>query len=314
MVDKWYLKGILNRNQRGNHVSAKVTEQIHASAAGLDARPLTEIAEILAEAQAEAARATLPASRDIAAGSEAMAATIKAGGTLHYVAAGSSGLMAAADAMELGGTFGIPSKQIRIHMAGGIPQSADMPGDTEDATDALANALADLGAKDTVLAVSASGTTPYTLAAQEIAQRAGATVIGIANNSGSALLLESNIAICLETRPEVLSGSTRMGAGTAQKIALNMMSTLMAVKLGHVHDGMMVNLRADNIKLRERAKTIVKTIAGSADEVAASALQATNGDVKAAVLCASGVDLPSTALRLLEEADGNLRKALNQLT
>ncbi|MCP4819468.1 MAG: N-acetylmuramic acid 6-phosphate etherase [Shimia sp.] len=295
-------------------MSAKVTEQIHANATGLDARPLAEVAEILAEGQAEAAQATLPSRLDIVTGSEAMAATVAAGGTLHYVAAGSSGLMAAADAMELGGTFGIPNTQIRIHMAGGIPQTAEMPGDTEDATDTLTDALSGLTANDTVIAVSASGTTPYTLTAREIAHSAGATVIGIANNSGSALLADADVAICLETPPEVISGSTRMGAGTAQKIALNMMSTLMAVKLGHVHDGLMVNLRADNIKLRERAKSIVKTIADCTDDAAAMALKNTNGDVKAAVLCAKGAGSNDLALRLLEEAGGNLRKALILLT
>lgn len=295
-------------------MSAKVTEQIHGCAEGLDARPLAEVAEILAEGQAEAAQATLPARMDIVAGGEAMARTISAGGTLHYVAAGSSGLMAAADAMELGGTFGIPAPQIRIHMAGGIPQTAEMPGDTEDATNTLTDALASLTERDTVIAVSASGTTPYTLTAREIAHAAGATVIGIANNSGSALLAGADVAICLETPPEVISGSTRMGAGTAQKIALNMMSTLMAVKLGHVHDGLMVNLRADNIKLRERAQTIVKTITRCSGDTAAAALRNTNGDVKAAVLCASGAASTDFAFRLLEKADGNLRKALKQLT
>ncbi|WP_270732859.1 N-acetylmuramic acid 6-phosphate etherase [Shimia sp. Alg240-R146] len=293
---------------------AKATEKIHANAEGLDARPLAEVADILAKGQVEAAHATLPARMDIVAGGEAMARTIQAGGTLHYIAAGSSGLMAAADAMELGGTFSIPVDQIRIHMAGGLPQSAEMPGDTEDDTETLTDALSDLAPRDAVIAVSASGTTPYTLAAQRIAQNAGATVIGIANNAGSELLAKADIAICLETPPEVLSGSTRMGAGTAQKIALNMMSTLMAVNLGHVHDGLMVNLRADNIKLRDRAKTIVKTIAGCADDTAVAALQSTDGSVKSAVLCAAGEIPPDRAGRLLDEAGGNLRKALNALT
>ncbi|TCL01176.1 N-acetylmuramic acid 6-phosphate etherase [Shimia isoporae] len=295
-------------------MSAKATEQRHESAVGLDARPLADVAEILAEAQAEAAQATLPARLSIAAGGEAMARTIAAGGTLHYVAAGSSGLMAAADAMELGGTFSIPPKQIRIHMAGGIPHDAEMPGDTEDATDTLEAELAELNAVDTVIAVSASGTTPYTLAALNLARTAEATVIGIANNAGSPLLEEANISVCLETPPEVLSGSTRMGAGTAQKIALNMMSTLMAVKLGHVHDGLMVNLRADNIKLRERAKAIVKTVAGCDDDSASTALRRTGGDVKAAILCASGAPSAEAAQSLLEETGGHLREALKKLT
>ena len=217
-----------------------------------------------------------------------MADTIRGGGRLHYIAAGSSGLMAAADAQELGGTFSIPPDQLCIHMAGGLPTGAEMPGGTEDDTEGLEDALAGLAPTDTVIAASASGSTPFTLTGAEIAKERGARVIAIANNPGTPLLALADHAILLETPPEVLSGSTRMGAGTAQKIALNMLSTLMALDLGHVHDGMMVNLRADNIKLRARAAGIVSSIAGVSASQARSALQDARGDVKTAVLVASG--------------------------
>jgi N-acetylmuramic acid 6-phosphate etherase len=222
--------------------------------------------------------------------------------------------MAAADAQELGGTFSILPAQIRIHMAGGLPTGVEMPGGTEDDTASLDAALTGLSPHDTVIAVSASGTTPFTLAAARIASAAGATVVAIANNPGTALLDAADHPICIATPPEVLSGSTRMGAGTAQKIALNMLSTLMAVRLGHVHDGMMVNLHADNIKLRARAVAIVREVAGVDADTAASALEACGGRVNPAVLIAAKGMPASRANEILRETEGNLRAALARNT
>jgi len=140
----------------------------------------------------------------------------------------------------------------------------------------------------------------------------GATVIGIANNDCSTLLDLAHHAVLLETPPELLSGSTRMGAGTAQKIALNMLSTLMAVQLGHVHDGMMVNLRADNIKLRARAREIVAKIADVPNAAAGTALEVADGDVKAAILVA-GRGMSATAAKdALQQTNGHLRPVLKQ--
>ena len=293
---------------------ATQTEALHAEARGLDARPPAEVSAVLAEGQIMAATSVRDALPDITSGAIAMAGVIRNGGVLHYVAAGSSGLMAAADAQELGGTFSIPAAQLRIHMAGGLPTGVDMPGGTEDDTAGLDSALAGLSARDAIIAVSASGTTPYTLTAAGIAKSSGATVIAIANNAGSALLLAADHPICLATPPEVLSGSTRMGAGTAQKIALNILSTLMAVQLGHVHDGMMVNLRADNTKLRARAAGMVGRIANVEEDTAAEALNAAEGEVKPAVLIAAGRCSPEAARAILLETQGNLRAALALLT
>ncbi len=298
---------------RENHVAAKTTERLHPNADGLDQRPAAEIASLLANAQIQAAKATRNASDAIAKASSAMAQTIRNGGCLHYVAAGSSGLMAAADAQELGGTFSIPSTQVRIHMAGGLPTGVDMPGDTEDDTGELKNRLQTLTNRDTVIAISASGTTPYTLAAARIAKAHDAKIIGIANNPNTPLLGLSDHPIALLTPPEVLSGSTRMGAGTAQKITLNMLSTLMAVELGHVHDGMMVNLHADNTKLKERAAGIVARIADVPHDTAIDALGRAAGKVKPAVLMAAGDVSPDVAANLLIETGGQLRPALRRL-
>jgi N-acetylmuramic acid 6-phosphate etherase len=288
------------------------TEMLHDEAKGLDARDPIVIARALAAGQAAAAAVVADASEAICAGAQAMAASIRAGGRLVYAAAGSSGLMAASDALELGGTFAIPPRQIRILMAGGMPTGVEMPGADEDATDSLARDLADLTAADTVITVSASGTTPFTLEAARLAQAKGAAVIGIANNAGSALLTMTDHPILLATPPEVVAGSTRMGAGTAQKIALNMLSTLMAVELGHIYDGMMVNVVADNDKLRRRAAGIVVAITGVAPDKAEAALAEARGQVKPAALIAAGLS-PARADSLLEDTQGNLRAALARI-
>ena len=144
-------------------MAAHTTEQLHPQAKGFDAMPLERAAVILAKGQAEAAQAAQSVAQAISAGAEAMANTIRTGGVLRYAAAGSSGLMAAADALELGGTYSIPPTQIRIHMAGGQPTGVEMPGDTEDDAASLAREMSDITAQDTVIAVSASGSTPFTI-------------------------------------------------------------------------------------------------------------------------------------------------------
>jgi len=171
-------------------------------------------------------------------------------------------------------------------------------------------AEAGLAAGDLLIAISASGTTPYALGAMAAARVRGVRVAGIANNPATPLLEGADIAICLPTPPEVIAGSTRMGAGTAQKIALNMLSTMMATRLGHVHDGYMVNVAADNLKLRERARRIVAAIAGVGDSEAAAALKAADGSIKPAILVAAGADDASAAQALLERSHGRLRPAL----
>jgi len=164
-----------------------------------------------------------------------------------------------------------------------------------------------------VIAVSASGSTPYAVGALEEARNRGAATISIANNAGAPLTALADVGIVIETPPEVIAGSTRMGAGTAQKIALNMMSTLMAVHLGHVHDGYMVNLNPDNLKLKARAARIVSAISGCTEPEAASWLDKSGGSVKAAILMAAGAASRDAAQELLAGADQKLRHALAKL-
>jgi N-acetylmuramic acid 6-phosphate etherase len=223
--------------------------------------------------------------------------------------------MALADALELPGTFGIERDRIAILIAGGDEAFKTLAGGPEDDTEEAAQAVdgAALGAKDCLIAISASGTTPYAVRALEEANRRGVATIAIANNHGARLLNLADVAILLETPPEVIAGSTRMGAGTAQKIALNMLSTLAAIHLGHVHDGYMVNLHADNSKLRDRAARIVAAITGRNMKEAARLLDQSGGAVKVAVLLAAGADSAGAAEKILEGTGQKLRPALSAI-
>ena len=291
------------------------TEKTHLSAKGFDLRPPYEALDILATAQMGAAWSVRSAMREIARASEVMADAIAAGGRLAYAAAGSSALMALADGLELPGTYGIPRQRIKILIAGGLAALTDLQGSPED--DELQGARdvgeAGIGAGDVLIAISASGSTPYAVAAATAGRSRGASIIGIANNRGSKLLEASDVAICLPTPPEVIAGSTRMGAGTAQKIALNMLSTMMATRLGHVHDGFMVNVTADNRKLKDRARRIIASVAGVNEDEASAWLERAEGSVKAAILMAAGADDLDTARILLERAHDRLRPALSML-
>ncbi|MEO5616010.1 MAG: N-acetylmuramic acid 6-phosphate etherase [Cypionkella sp.] len=286
-----------------------VTELLHPAAMGLDTLPGAAALGHLLAAQAAAVQVVGAALPQIESAAALMADALLADGRLVYVGAGSSALMAVSDGLELGGTFGVSADRVLLLMAGGLPIDARMPGDTEDDAGEGTRAAQVLRAGDVVIAVTASGRTPYALAVTEAARARGAKVIGIANAVGAALFDHADVAICLATPPEVIAGSTRMGAGTAQKVALNMMSTLMGIRLGQVHDGMMVGLVADNEKLRGRAAAMVARIAGVEAGLAARALDAARGAVKPAVLIALG-QAPEAALDLLSETNGNLRAAI----
>jgi N-acetylmuramic acid 6-phosphate etherase len=222
--------------------------------------------------------------------------------------------MSLADALEIPATFGIPRNRLVLLFADGAEIAQRLNGGREDSdedarTDVTA---AGIGPKDCVIAISASGTTRYTLAGLETAKAAGAATVAIAGNRGAPLLAGADIQILIESGPEVVSGSTRLGAGTAQKAALNMLSTLVGVRLGHVHDGLMVNVQADNEKLRGRAARIVMQIAQVGEEKAHEALAASGGLAKPAVLIAFGVE-PAEAAALLARNGENLRSAMTEI-
>ncbi|RCS24011.1 N-acetylmuramic acid 6-phosphate etherase [Phyllobacterium salinisoli] len=291
------------------------TEQLNDEARGLDRQPSHHIAALLAKAQEEAAAVVAPSSRGIADAADLVADALEQGGRLAYAAAGSSGLMALADALELPGTFGIPRDRIVVLLAGGVESLTNLTGAPEDDAEqgAADVSSANLVQGDCLIAVSASGSTPYAVGALKAAKRLGLKTVAIANNPGSPILELADAGILLATPPEIIAGSTRMGAGTAQKIALNLLSTLAAVRLGHVHDGYMVNLHADNAKLRQRAVHIVVAIANCSEAEARTCLEQAGGSVKPAVLLAAGAADLAAALRLLDSTGQKLRPALSEL-
>lgn len=310
MLYKWYYFGIVNGNWR-NHMADRPTEAQHPSSHGLHAVAAEVALSRLLAAQEAALQAVGPALGAIEAAAEAAATTLRKGGRMGYAGAGSSGLMALADCLELAGTFGILPPQTPMMFAGGAQALLHMTGAVED-DPALAQAdfaAARIGAGDVVICVSASGTTPYTMEITRAAQAVGSRVVGIANVPGSPLLKAADIAVLLDTGPEVVAGSTRMGAGTAQKVALNMLSVLVGIRLGHVHDGCMVNVIADNAKLADRAARIVGTIAGVDRDAAVAALARAGGGVKPAILVAKGAD-PEAARAALAASGGHLGPAL----
>lgn len=293
----------------------RTTELRHNQSNNIDLLSAGEAASILHSGQVAAVRAVDEALPSIAEAASMLATRVRNGGNIVYCAAGSSGLMALADGLELPGTYGISNTRIKILFAGGDACLKNLLGGPEDDEKLAVQdiEMADLSTADTIIVVSASGSTPYAVKALQLAKQAGAKSIALANNEDAPLLSNADVAIFLPTPPEVIAGSTRMGAGSAQKVALNMLSTLMAIELGHVHDGHMVNVIADNEKLKERARRMIMEISGCSELVAHETLDQCNGAVKLAVLLASGADDLVAAKDLLERNDQKLRPSLSAL-
>ncbi|KGJ06508.1 N-acetylmuramic acid 6-phosphate etherase [Paracoccus halophilus] len=293
-------------------MNQRSTESRHPDSADLHAQPAERILSLLLDAQIGALSALRPALPAIERAAEAGAKALRDGGRMGYAGAGSSGLMALADCLELAGTFGLAPDRSPMLFAGGADALLHMKGSVEDDPE-LARAdvaRAGLGAGDVLLVLSASGTTPYALAATDAAKARGVTVAGFANRADSPLLRAADIPVLIETGPEMVAGSTRMGAATAQKVALNMLSVLVAIRLGHVHDGHMVNVVADNAKLVARAGRIVAALAHVPADAAETALAATGGAVKPAILVARGMS-PDQARAALEHSGGHLAPLLD---
>ena len=291
------------------------TETIDPRYRGLDTWGDDAILDALLEGQARAVGAVGAALPAIAAAARAIAERLGRGGRIVYAGAGSAGRQAALDGMELGATFSWPPERVAFVLAEGATLDPAARGGDEDETETARAAVAQLGVgpADVVVAVAASGTTPFTLAAVAAARRGGALVVAIANNADTPLLAAADHGILLDSGPEAIAGSTRLGAGTAQKAALGLLSSLVMTRLGHVHDGLMVSMRTDCAKLTRRAATIVAEIAACAPADAETALAASGGGLKPAVLLAKGAT-EAEAERLLDAAGGNLRVALRLLS
>ncbi len=267
--------------------------------------------EGLWEGQLAAVASIGPALGAIAGAVEAALSRLRNGGRLAYAGAGSSGRLGAQDGAELEPTFDWPRDRLVLLIAGGVRALTQAVENAEDdAPDARAQvAAAGIGPQDVVIGVAASGATPFTLGAVVAARERGALTIGLANSAGSPLLAAAEHPVLVATGAEPIAGSTRMKAGTAQKVVLNLLSTAMMAGLGHVHAGRMVDMQARNAKLRRRAVAMVAELAGCDPADAAAALAATGGRVKPAVLVALGLSATDAAAALTDSA-GHLRPAL----
>jgi N-acetylmuramic acid 6-phosphate etherase len=232
-------------------------------------------------------------------------------GRLVYAGAGTSGRLAVQDGAELMPTFSWPPERLLLLMAGG---SDALIGAVEGAEDESEDARRlveghKIGPDDVLVAVAASGVTPFTLSCLREANRRGALTIGIANNPGTPLLEEAQHAIWLDTGAEPIAGSTRMKAGTSQRVALTVFSSLLMITLGRIYEGMMVDLQAANAKLARRSEDMLTNLTGKSREEARAALERADGSVKVALLLLNGCEIDEARL-LLERAGGQLRQAL----
>src|SRR5215468_624581 len=285
-----------------------VTEKISPRYAELDSWSSDEILAAMYEGQLTAAAAVRSALPAIAAAVDDAVVALRRGGRIVYVGAGTSGRIGVQDGTELPPTYNWPADRLVFAMAGGLGTLVKSAEEAEDdeATGARAMADAKIGPDDVVIGIAASGTTPYTIGALRAATAAGAVTIAVANNPGAPLFEVAGHKILVESGEEVIAGSTRMKAGTAQKIVLNLISTAVMVKLNRVYRGLMVHMRARNAKLRRRAAMIVAAIVGCPVSAAAGLVEQADGDVKLAVLLGFGLG-PEDAARALERHDGNLR-------
>ncbi len=287
------------------------TETISPRYRGLDVWKDEEILDSMWEGQARAIAAVRRALPSIAWAARAMAERLGQTGRIIYVGAGTSGRLAALDGAELAPTFGWPEQRTVFLLPQGPVLTADASSANEDDAPRGRQVMLELKprAEDAAIAVAASGTTPFTRAAALAASERGALVIAIANNADAPLFQAADVPILIETGAEIISGSTRMNAGTAQKAVLGMLSSLLMIRLGHVYDGLMVNLNVSNEKLRQRAINILVRITGCARATATEALERCHGQVKPAVLVIKGLT-PAAAGDALVKAGGNLRAAL----
>ncbi len=270
------------------------------------------LVDALAADQAQAAQAVRAAGPQLAQAVDAAAPRLAAGGRIVYVGAGTSGRLGLLDSVELHPTFSWPRERSPALLAGG---ERALFVAVEGAEDSIENGVADIAALqltplDVVLLIAASGTTPYTVAAAGAARAAGALTVGIANNPGTPLPAACEIAVVLDTGPEVISGSTRLKAGTAQKIALNTFSSAVMVKLHKVYGNLMVDVRATNAKLVARALRLTVLATGAEPAAADAALAACGGSVKVAIVMLKAGVKAANAVARLDAAQGDIDAAV----
>ncbi len=289
-----------------------VTEARAVDAADLDLRSTRELVALMNDQDAGVSAAVAEAEAAIVEAIEAIAERLAGGGRLIYVGAGTSGGLATLDAAECHATFSTPPEQVTAVVAGADLTSALERYAAEDDVEAGRRDLEALrpGASDAVVGVSASGETPYVLSALRTAQTSGALTVALVCNRGSELGRLADREIAVVVGPEVVAGSTRLKAGTAQKLVLSMLSTISMVRLGKTFGNLMVDVQPANAKLRERVRRIVQAATGATSTEVEAAFVATNGNAKVAIVSLLADVDAETAQRRLESAQGNVRRAL----
>ncbi|MDF3292847.1 MULTISPECIES: N-acetylmuramic acid 6-phosphate etherase [Streptomyces] len=288
------------------------TEAFQPELSDIDQLPTLDIARIMNGQDATVAAAVADRLPYIAAAIDATAERMARGGRLVYAGAGTAGRLGVLDASECPPTFNTRPGQVVGLIAGGPDAMLSAVEGAEDSAELAAEDLDALGvgAADTVVGISASGRTPYAVGAVGHARARGALTIGLSCNADSALAAAAEHGIEVVVGPELLTGSTRLKAGTAQKLVLNMISTITMIRLGKTYGNLMVDVRSSNEKLRARARRIVALATGAADQEIEAALAATDGEVKNAILTILGEVDAATAERLLTRHGGRLRAAL----
>ncbi|HTV90817.1 MAG TPA: N-acetylmuramic acid 6-phosphate etherase [Stellaceae bacterium] len=269
-----------------------------------------DILDAMLEGQFAAVAAVNAARAALEQAALAVEGRLRAGGRLVYAGAGTSGRLAVQDGAELMPTFSWPFDRLVLLMAGGRDALVRA---VEGAEDEVANAAQQvrrnaLDSRDALIAVAASGTTPFTVACLREAKARGALTVGIANNPKTPILDEADEPVLLDTGAEPIAGSTRMKAGTAQRVALTLLSSLVMIRLGRVYEGLMVDVRATNSKLVRRSETMLAQLTGHSREQVRDALRQADGGVKLALLLLEGAEV-GEARRALERSDGDLRAA-----
>ncbi len=289
------------------------TEQQNPASVRLDEMPVGSILRLMNEEDRRIPEAVAEALSQVAMAVDLLVEAWRGGGRWIYVGAGTSGRVAALDAAECPPTFGVPLDRVRALVAGGtVATMRAVEGAEDDRTAAVSDLEAlDLNPTDAVVGLAASGRTPYVVAAIRHASEKGCATVGISNNTGTELSRVARVGVEVVTGPEVLTGSTRLKAGTAQKLVLNMLSTAAFTRLGKVYGNFMVDLEVGNEKLKQRARRIVRETAGVPEDEAEKLLRAAGGSVKVAVVMGKASVPAGEARRLLDAARGSVRQALD---
>ena len=301
-------------NERRTQMERRLTELRNPASRNLDRMTALQIVRLMNREDRKVAAAVGRELPGIARAVDEIVARMQVGGRLIYVGAGSSGRIAVVDASECPPTFGTSPGLVRALIAGG---KKAMTKPVEGAEDSRPNAVRDLKrlkltAADTVVGIAASGSTPYVVAAVAFAKKRKALTIGISSNRNSLLGKTAAIAITPQVGPEVLTGSTRLKAGTAQKLVLNMLSTAAMVRLGHGYDNLMIDLALTNQKLRNRVKRILMESSGKDVSAVEHALRQTEHNLRLALIMLKRGLTAQKAKRQLAAAKGDLRRALGE--